>query len=376
MSAIFSVQNLQTFLRRKNFRPPSRGGPPGPERPPPPPPNRGRSPPERGPSPEGREGRSVVATGAFVSSAITLLHPASCSVLCSQFSETARFAQLNRCCRNIGSRRFRACGGCFFCGHDGGLRAYLLLRVAKLLDLLQALLFFVDAHGEELDYLLGDAQAPLEFVDHRSRAFDRHQNVDAFAEFAHGVGQTALAHAVHTFYATGGRGHGGLQIRNQLVQIFVRHIRPDNKHQLISTIHFSLKQWPGVSDRWPAKSVCYIWPLNTDHWPLLFFFFFPVEAVHRRRRTFRQNHFHRFFRGIEHSIQHRKIRLAQRRQQIALAVFDFVLRSHANPDAQKILRAQHPDDRLDPVMPRRTSPRMNSQRAQRKIQLVLNHDQI
>src|ERR1700735_3419699 len=72
MSAIFSVQNLQTFLRRKNFRPPSRGGPPGPERPPPPPPpNRGRSPPpER--SPKGREGRSVAA-GALVSSVITLL---------------------------------------------------------------------------------------------------------------------------------------------------------------------------------------------------------------------------------------------------------------------------------------------------------------
>src|SRR5277367_118607 len=73
MSAIFSVQNLQTFLRRKNLRPPSRGGPPGPERPPPPPPNRGRSPPpERGPSPDGREGRS--ATGAaLLSSLITLL---------------------------------------------------------------------------------------------------------------------------------------------------------------------------------------------------------------------------------------------------------------------------------------------------------------
>src|SRR5260370_26312609 len=72
MSAIFSVQNLQTFLRRKNLRPPSRGGPPGPERPPPPPPpNRGRSPPER--SPKGREGRSPDGAGAFVSSVIMLL---------------------------------------------------------------------------------------------------------------------------------------------------------------------------------------------------------------------------------------------------------------------------------------------------------------
>src|SRR3984893_2654916 len=73
MSAVFAVQNLQTFLRRKNLRPPSRGGPPGPDRPPPPPlPNRGRSPPpER--SPKGLDGRSPAGAGAFVSSVITLL---------------------------------------------------------------------------------------------------------------------------------------------------------------------------------------------------------------------------------------------------------------------------------------------------------------
>src|SRR5579863_6074998 len=80
MSAIFSVQNLQTFLRRKNLRPPSRGGPPGPERPPPPPPNLGRSPPERGPSPAGRDGRSATDTCAFVSSVITLLHKSALSL--------------------------------------------------------------------------------------------------------------------------------------------------------------------------------------------------------------------------------------------------------------------------------------------------------
>src|ERR1700732_3504232 len=71
MSAIFSVQNLQTFLRRKNLRPPSRGGPPGPARsPPPPPPKRGGPPPHRGPPPAGRDGRSANAAGALVSSVI------------------------------------------------------------------------------------------------------------------------------------------------------------------------------------------------------------------------------------------------------------------------------------------------------------------
>src|ERR1700680_2052954 len=71
MFSIFSTQNLQTFLRRKNLRPPSRGGPPGPERLP----NRG---PERGPSWRGpserrlslRADASTAGAGALVSSVI------------------------------------------------------------------------------------------------------------------------------------------------------------------------------------------------------------------------------------------------------------------------------------------------------------------
>src|SRR4029077_111862 len=71
MFSIFSTQNLQTFLRRKNLRPPSRGGPPGPERLP----NRG---PERGPSWRGPSNRglslgvdpSTAGAGALVSSLI------------------------------------------------------------------------------------------------------------------------------------------------------------------------------------------------------------------------------------------------------------------------------------------------------------------
>src|ERR1700716_3476095 len=71
MFSIFSTQNLQTFLRRKNLRPPSRGGPPGPERLP----NRG---PERGPSWRGPSDRgpslgpdaSPAGAGVFVSAVI------------------------------------------------------------------------------------------------------------------------------------------------------------------------------------------------------------------------------------------------------------------------------------------------------------------
>src|SRR5208337_2770575 len=92
MPSIFSTQNLQTFLRRKNLRPPSRGPAPGPA--PGRPPGRGpRGPPSRGP-PSGRAaGASMVATpvsGAAVfvdSSAMILLqgHPGPYLQLLSAF---------------------------------------------------------------------------------------------------------------------------------------------------------------------------------------------------------------------------------------------------------------------------------------------------
>src|SRR5271166_2645002 len=84
MPSIFSTQNLHTFLRRKNFRPPSRGppGPPGrgPVRGPRGPPSRGPPCPPSRPPPSGRgAGASAVAAPAagadvlFTSSAMLLL---------------------------------------------------------------------------------------------------------------------------------------------------------------------------------------------------------------------------------------------------------------------------------------------------------------
>src|SRR5882672_12480656 len=155
MSAIFSVQDLQTFLRRKNLRPPSRGGPPGPDRPPPP--NRGRSPEgriSRGPSPAGRSGRSV---GALVSSVIMLLN--QWPVVSGQSNRfrfrnwpliTDHWPLFLRRCRSLR----RGCRRRFF-RHRRRLSAHLLLRIAQLFDLVQAFLLFVDAHGEELDHRLG-----------------------------------------------------------------------------------------------------------------------------------------------------------------------------------------------------------------------------
>ena len=110
--------------------------------------------------------------------------------------------------------------------------------------------------------------------------------------------------------------------------------------------------------------------------PWLIFFFFPVKPVHRRRYTFSQNRLHCVDGSLNHSIHRRQIAFAKRRQQITLSVCNLPLRGHAHPDAQKNLRAQRSDDRLNPVMPRRTPPRLNSQRSQRKIQFVLHNDQV
>src|SRR3954467_9191590 len=64
MASIFSVQNLHTFLRRKNFRPPSR--PPGP-------PGRGPRPPPRSP-PRSPPPPDLSPPDALTSSAIILRH--------------------------------------------------------------------------------------------------------------------------------------------------------------------------------------------------------------------------------------------------------------------------------------------------------------
>src|ERR1700728_4505733 len=65
MASIFSTQNLQTFLRRKNLRPP----PPGPLGRPPT--GRPPGPEDPGPEPSGRD--ALGALGVLISSAIIFL---------------------------------------------------------------------------------------------------------------------------------------------------------------------------------------------------------------------------------------------------------------------------------------------------------------
>src|SRR6185503_4579222 len=63
-------------------------------------------------------------------------------------------------------------------------------------------------------------------------------------ELAHGVGQAALAHLLDILHLSARRGDCVLQRGDQFVLVLFRHIRPDNKHQFISTIHCILQTCP------------------------------------------------------------------------------------------------------------------------------------
>src|SRR5579862_3250171 len=61
-------------------------------------------------------------------------------------------------------------------------------------------------------------------------------------------------------------------------------------------------------------------------------FLFPVEPVHCRRRSFRQNHLHRFFHGVKHLVHDFQFLLLHRREQVVSAFANFPLRRDSNPD--------------------------------------------
>src|SRR6267143_679929 len=236
MLSIFSTQNLQTFLRRKNLRPPSRGGPPGPERLP----NRG---PERGPSWRGPSDRclslgaypSTAGAGALVSSVI--LAPSFLAGVDLSGAATSRI--LTFCPQTAGV--YRSGRGRSFTGRGRSLHrrraAHCLALLAELLDLIQTLLLLVNPHGEELDDWLGHPQAALQFVDHSPPAFDRQQNVNAIVKASHGVCQPTFAHALYALDGATSSRYRRLQRGNQFVQIVVQHVGPNDEHQFISTIH-------------------------------------------------------------------------------------------------------------------------------------------
>src|SRR5256885_7065210 len=154
MESIFSWQNLQTFLRRKNFRPESR--PPGP----------GRLSPVRG------RGASVRTLSAGLCSVVVA---AACCCWTSRsaiayfsYSFPEYWVLLNRCRRALCTGAFRGCGWCGSTFHSRG---------ADGLDLGQPLLVFIHSHRQKFDDRFAHAQAALDLVDHLAASFQREQHV-------------------------------------------------------------------------------------------------------------------------------------------------------------------------------------------------------
>src|SRR5580704_6115032 len=232
IASIFSTQNLQTFLRRKYLRPP----PPPPSRPPQGPPGRddGRRPPRSGRSPPEDD------SDALVSSAMMLLNPvvSHWSFVVGQRPEANDQRRLLRRSRgSFPSNLSRSHWRCRFA-----------LRVFDRLDLIQALLLLIYAHGEKLDHRLSHAQAAFQFMNQATTAFDSQQHVNAVVKLPDGVSQPPLAHALDTLHQPGRRSHSRLQRGNKFVLILLRHIRPDDEHQFISTIHSVVSICPEFSD--------------------------------------------------------------------------------------------------------------------------------
>src|ERR1041384_8648560 len=151
MASIFSTQNLQTFLRRKYLRPPPSRPPPG----------RGpRGPPGRGPrSPEGEPLDCPPSAGAertFSSAMIPLKISCKLEVESWCRSNSRELAtynfqlQLDRCRSRFAAGGFgrRSHGFSSSSNRSRSRGASPNFRVAQLLDLLQALLFLVNAHSD------------------------------------------------------------------------------------------------------------------------------------------------------------------------------------------------------------------------------------
>src|SRR5580698_8563858 len=117
------------------------------------------------------------------------------------------------------------------------LSAELLARSTDGLDLVDALLLFIHAHGDELDHRLGDAQTALKLGHQLAVGVDGQQNVVAFAELAHEVGQLAASQLLGGADRAAAVGHRGFKTGDQLVHIFVLRIRTNDKHYFVKTLH-------------------------------------------------------------------------------------------------------------------------------------------
>ena len=111
------------------------------------------------------------------------------------------------------------------------------MRIAMRLDLRHALVFLVHANGEELDHRLGHAQTALDLGDQRSRSLDDQQNVKAIIELLDRIGQPAAAHLLGRLHRAATRGDIAGERLDELVELSLFNIGPNDKHDFVSAIH-------------------------------------------------------------------------------------------------------------------------------------------
>src|SRR5437879_4449603 len=109
---------------------------------------------------------------------------------------------------------------------------------------------------------------------------------------------------------------------------------------------------------------------------LIFRLLLAVEAVHGCRGSVSQNHLHSFCSFVQYLVHCLELRLLERPQYVSHTVLNLAIRRDAQPDSQELLCTQRPNQRLHPVVTRRAATLPDTNRPQRQVQLVIDHNQI
>src|SRR6185437_242217 len=135
----------------------------------------------------------------------------------------------------------------------------------------------------------------------------------AVLEFLDVIGQTTLAHLFSILQGGAGRGGVVLQSRDQLIHVFFQHVRPNNKHYFVASLHvisnYLVASLQTASEsvvpeadsaleasRSARKSASRLFLNFTSRFIRLVL---AIKPVHRPRDAFVQNHVYSLFSQVE-----------------------------------------------------------------------------
>src|SRR2546422_3983252 len=109
---------------------------------------------------------------------------------------------------------------------------------------------------------------------------------------------------------------------------------------------------------------------------LIFRLLLAVEAVTGCRGSVSQTLLHSFCSFVQYLVHCLELRFRERPQYVSHTVLNLAIRRDAQPDSQELFRTKRPNQRLHPVVTRRAATLPDANRAQRQVQLVINHNQV